>query len=258
MTPSDPRDTMAALELSTGIAASYCGKLFADAGADVVKLEPPLGDPLRRWTASGQRFWMARTALCSTSSTPGSAPSWASCATRPAWRWRSARTSSSWTRRVTDPRWPQRAARPDSPHDNRLDHAVSGSPARIPSRECEPPSSFCKPSADPSPAEGCRRSLRLQAGGRIGEWISGCYGAVAAAAPCTAPRQRTRHAGGPVDVRIDGDDDGRPERGGRRRAWTAPRHPRSKYRAPVDRADGGRVSSGSARSPPSSSATSSR
>lgn len=41
------------LEHACGIAGPYCGKLFADAGADVVKLEPPEGDPLRGWSASG-------------------------------------------------------------------------------------------------------------------------------------------------------------------------------------------------------------
>ncbi|HTU29550.1 MAG TPA: CoA transferase [Solirubrobacteraceae bacterium] len=41
------------VELGTGIALSYCGKLFADAGATVVKLEPPSGDPMRRHRASG-------------------------------------------------------------------------------------------------------------------------------------------------------------------------------------------------------------
>ncbi len=35
------------VELSGGIAGSYCGKLFADLGADVVKVEPPSGDELR-------------------------------------------------------------------------------------------------------------------------------------------------------------------------------------------------------------------
>jgi crotonobetainyl-CoA:carnitine CoA-transferase CaiB-like acyl-CoA transferase len=41
------------LELSNGIAASYCGKMFADAGADVVKVESCQGDSLRGWTAGG-------------------------------------------------------------------------------------------------------------------------------------------------------------------------------------------------------------
>jgi crotonobetainyl-CoA:carnitine CoA-transferase CaiB-like acyl-CoA transferase len=35
------------LQLGSGIALDYCGKLFADFGADVVKLEPSGGDPLR-------------------------------------------------------------------------------------------------------------------------------------------------------------------------------------------------------------------
>ncbi len=41
------------IDLSTGIAGGYTAKLFCDAGADVVKVEPPGGDPLRRFTASG-------------------------------------------------------------------------------------------------------------------------------------------------------------------------------------------------------------
>ncbi|MFN8542984.1 MAG: CoA transferase [Candidatus Binatia bacterium] len=41
------------IDLSTEIAGPYCTKLFVDAGADVVKVEPPAGDPLRRWTATG-------------------------------------------------------------------------------------------------------------------------------------------------------------------------------------------------------------
>jgi crotonobetainyl-CoA:carnitine CoA-transferase CaiB-like acyl-CoA transferase len=41
------------VELSSGIAASYCGKMFVDAGAEVVKVEPPQGDPMRRWSAGG-------------------------------------------------------------------------------------------------------------------------------------------------------------------------------------------------------------
>src|ERR1700722_16883389 len=41
------------LEITAGVAGAYCGKLFADAGADVGKCEPPDGDPLRRLSATG-------------------------------------------------------------------------------------------------------------------------------------------------------------------------------------------------------------
>ncbi len=35
------------VELGSGVAAGWCGKVFADLGADVVKVEPPGGDALR-------------------------------------------------------------------------------------------------------------------------------------------------------------------------------------------------------------------
>jgi crotonobetainyl-CoA:carnitine CoA-transferase CaiB-like acyl-CoA transferase len=41
------------LELSNGIAASYAGKMFTDAGADVVKIESLQGDSMRSWSAGG-------------------------------------------------------------------------------------------------------------------------------------------------------------------------------------------------------------
>ncbi|MCB0994621.1 MAG: CoA transferase [Acidimicrobiales bacterium] len=41
------------LDFSFGIAGAYCCKLLADAGADVVKVEPPDGDPWRTWSVGG-------------------------------------------------------------------------------------------------------------------------------------------------------------------------------------------------------------
>ncbi|HKF92689.1 MAG TPA: CoA transferase, partial [Acidimicrobiia bacterium] len=40
------------VDASRGIAGGYCSKLLTDLGADVVKLEPPEGDPLRRYSAT--------------------------------------------------------------------------------------------------------------------------------------------------------------------------------------------------------------
>ncbi|HEV2370028.1 MAG TPA: CoA transferase, partial [Acidimicrobiales bacterium] len=57
-----PLASLRVVELSNGLApprglvgygTPYAGKLFADAGADVWLVEPPDGDPLRRWSASG-------------------------------------------------------------------------------------------------------------------------------------------------------------------------------------------------------------
>ncbi|MGO8873847.1 MAG: CoA transferase [Acidimicrobiales bacterium] len=41
------------LDFSSQIAGPYCSKLFADGGADVIKVEPMEGDSLRSWSASG-------------------------------------------------------------------------------------------------------------------------------------------------------------------------------------------------------------
>ena len=48
-----PLSGLRVVDLSSWIAGAYCTKLLADGGADVVKVEDPGGDPLRRWSASG-------------------------------------------------------------------------------------------------------------------------------------------------------------------------------------------------------------
>jgi len=54
---SDSRPTplheLRVVEISDRIAGSYCGKLLVDAGAQVRKIEPPQGDSLRRYSATG-------------------------------------------------------------------------------------------------------------------------------------------------------------------------------------------------------------
>jgi crotonobetainyl-CoA:carnitine CoA-transferase CaiB-like acyl-CoA transferase len=52
MTAPPPLTGLHVVDLSTWIAGAYCTKLLCDGGADVTKVEPPGGDPLRRWSAS--------------------------------------------------------------------------------------------------------------------------------------------------------------------------------------------------------------
>ena len=51
--PRTPLRDLRVLEISDRIAGGYCGKLLVDAGADVLKVEPAGGDPLRRYTLTG-------------------------------------------------------------------------------------------------------------------------------------------------------------------------------------------------------------
>ena len=52
-TPVPPLSGLRVVDLSTWIGGAYCTKLLADGGAEVIKVEAPDGDPLRRWSASG-------------------------------------------------------------------------------------------------------------------------------------------------------------------------------------------------------------
>ncbi|MGV0044947.1 CoA transferase [Mycobacterium colombiense] len=47
-----PLQRFLVVDLSSGIAGAYCSRILADGGAEVVKVEDPNGDPLRRWSVT--------------------------------------------------------------------------------------------------------------------------------------------------------------------------------------------------------------
>ncbi len=168
---------MRALDASCGIAGAYCTKLLADAGADVDKLEPPGGDPLRR-SGTGSLFEhlnLAKTFVegdvvalggrgydLVVTDTPGVADQLRGAAP--------GLVVVTVTPFGTDGPWAGRAAT-----EFTLQAAV-GSPG----------------------GRGLPDDVPLAAGGRIGEWITGTYAAVGALA---ALRRARRHGvGAHVDI----------------------------------------------------------
>jgi len=58
MTDSLPLDGYRVLEIGAYISGPFCGALLASLGADVVKIEPPGGEPFRRGNANRDHFFM--------------------------------------------------------------------------------------------------------------------------------------------------------------------------------------------------------
>ena len=53
-----PLTDLRVIEMGQLIAGPFCGQLFADMGADVIKVEPPgKGDPMRQWGREGFPLW---------------------------------------------------------------------------------------------------------------------------------------------------------------------------------------------------------
>ncbi|MEZ5954509.1 MAG: CaiB/BaiF CoA-transferase family protein [Hyphomonas sp.] len=53
-----PLQDLRVIELGQLVAGPFCGQMFADMGADVIKVEPPnQGDPLREWGREGFPLW---------------------------------------------------------------------------------------------------------------------------------------------------------------------------------------------------------
>jgi len=192
MTRRAPFAGLRVLEISAGIAGSYCGKMFADAGADVVKAEPPGGDPMRRWSASatevgpgesGPLFGYLnagkRSLVLAEVAAPRAGELLAGAdlvivdGQRPGWDARSVHQ-----------RVPSQAGtivvslRPfglDGPY---VEAGVTANEFVL--------QAMCGSTG----GRGWPGEVPLQAGGRIGEWVAGAYGAVAAAAALRRPRSQ--------------------------------------------------------------------
>jgi crotonobetainyl-CoA:carnitine CoA-transferase CaiB-like acyl-CoA transferase len=144
------------LDRTTGIPGAYCSKLLADAGADVVKVEKAEGDPMRRSKPDLFEYLHAS----KRSVTGGDAELVAGAD-------------------VVLTNRPDDAARLH--HDHRGLVAVSISPfgAQGPWAD-HPATEFTLQAACGSMASrGTPERPPLPAGGRIGEWVTGTYAAVA-------------------------------------------------------------------------------
>ena len=153
-------DGVRVVDCTTQIAGPYCSKLLTDAGADVVKVEPPEGDPLRRW-GSGALFDYLNTSKRSVHGPPGNLLAAADVfiSNEPV------DTAALW-------------------RDNPTLVVVAITPFG-----CEGPWAG-RPSTEFTLQAACgsigQRGLPeqppLSAGGRVGEWMSGTYAALAAIA----------------------------------------------------------------------------
>jgi crotonobetainyl-CoA:carnitine CoA-transferase CaiB-like acyl-CoA transferase len=164
------------VDLTTDIAGPYCTKVLADAGADVVKVEPPAGDPLRAWS-SGALFEFLNTSKRSVHGEADDLVAAADIVVAGApvdldalWRANPALVVVTITPFGCEGPWAQR------PSTEFTLQAACGSTGQ----------------------RGLPEQPPLAAGGRIGEWVTGTYAALGAVAAYREARRSGK--GEHVDV----------------------------------------------------------
>jgi crotonobetainyl-CoA:carnitine CoA-transferase CaiB-like acyl-CoA transferase len=192
--PELPLSHLRVLEIATDIAGPYAGKLFADAGADVVKVEPASGDPMRRYTAGGplDEGDSALFSYLNTSkrSVVGSAedPHVLALAGAAEVVIVDGGVSAATVEVL-------RSARPAGVVIAITPFGLTGPSAGEPSTEFT-----LQARCGSTGGRGLADRIPLAAGGRLGEWIGGAYGAVAGVA--YARRAREHGVGELVDVSL--------------------------------------------------------
>jgi crotonobetainyl-CoA:carnitine CoA-transferase CaiB-like acyl-CoA transferase len=192
-----PLSGVQVVDLSSGLAGAYCAKLLADGGADVVKVEDRLGDPLRRLVECGASLAtdedgaLFRFLCASSDSVVGDAPFAQELVARAdvvVW--------SAGSAVAGDP-----ACRPRALHERHRDLVVVAlSPFGLDGPwEHRPTTDFTRQALCGGHVQrGTPTRPPLLCGGTPGEWAAGTYAAVGALA---ALRRATAGAGGElVDV----------------------------------------------------------
>jgi crotonobetainyl-CoA:carnitine CoA-transferase CaiB-like acyl-CoA transferase len=190
MTP--PFAHLRVLEVATDIAGPYTGKLFADAGADVVKVEPADGDPLRRTTACGATLRGDAALFQYLNASKRSVQ----CDDAELLRLAAAADVVVVDRGVDAALLDRiRSAAPAAAVVSVTPFGRNGPWADAPATEFT-----LQAACGSTGGRGLPEGRPLAAGGRLGEWIGGAYAAVAGAA--YARRARTSGVGAFVDLSL--------------------------------------------------------
>lgn len=184
------------VDLSTGIPGGYCARLLSDAGADVVKVEPPGGDPWRAWSSGGAEvdperggalFQFLHHGMRSVVGRPGDADVQALVAGADV-------VIESFVPSEFDPQ-PWLDAHPGLVVCSITPYGREGPYAERPTTEF-----IVQAESGGLIGRGSVRSVPFQAGGRTSEWLAGTFSAMAVAA--AARRAQRTGRGDHIDFSI--------------------------------------------------------